>query len=37
MDHQALGVIRHVKINVEQEPVKSVFQQCPDEIAKDKR
>lgn len=37
MDHQELGMIRHVIIDVEQEPVKSVFEQCPDEIAKDKR
>jgi len=37
MDHQELGMIWQVIIDVEQEPVKSVFEQCPDEIAKDKR
>ena len=37
MDHQELGMIWHVIIHVEQESVKSVFKQCPDKIAKDKR
>jgi hypothetical protein len=37
MDHQELGMIRQVKVDVEQEPVKSVFEQRPHEVAKNER
>jgi hypothetical protein len=35
VDHQKLGTVRQVKIDVEQKPVKAVFEQRPHEIAKE--
>jgi hypothetical protein len=35
VDNQDLGMVRHVKIDVEQKPVKPVFEQRPHEIAKE--
>lgn len=37
MDHQELGMIWQVKVDVEQEPVESIFEQRPHEIAKEER
>ena len=37
VDHQELGMIRQVKVDVEQESVESIFEQRPQEIAKEER
>ena len=35
VDHQELGMIRQIIVDMKQEPMEPVFEQRPDEIAKD--
>jgi len=35
VDHQELGMIRHIIVDMKQEPVESVLEQRPDKITKD--